>query len=74
MSSNHQFTYELSIVMPCLNEAETLATCIRTAKNFLESSRVGRVRRVCLRRNPTKQDLACQFIVLSSKHEMSGYA
>jgi glycosyltransferase involved in cell wall biosynthesis len=27
---------ELSIVMPCLNEAETLATCIRKAKGFLE--------------------------------------
>ncbi len=27
---------ELSIVMPCLNEAETLATCIRKARGFLE--------------------------------------
>lgn len=26
---------ELSIVMPCLNEAETLATCIRKAQSFL---------------------------------------
>lgn len=40
MSSNHPFTYELSIVMPCLNEAETLATCIRKAKNFLESRHI----------------------------------
>jgi glycosyltransferase involved in cell wall biosynthesis len=29
---------ELSIVMPCLNEAETLATCIRKARSFLERS------------------------------------
>ena len=28
-------TLELSIVMPCLNEAETLATCIGKAKGFL---------------------------------------
>ena len=27
---------ELSIVMPCLNEAETLATCIKKAQRFLE--------------------------------------
>jgi glycosyltransferase involved in cell wall biosynthesis len=31
---------ELSIVMPCLNEAETLATCIRKARGFLSSSGV----------------------------------
>ena len=31
---------ELSIVMPCLNEAETLATCIRKAQRFrLSNSR-----------------------------------
>jgi len=29
---------ELSIVMPCLNEAETLATCIRKAQEFLALS------------------------------------
>jgi glycosyltransferase involved in cell wall biosynthesis len=28
---------ELSIVMPCLNEAETLAVCIRKARGFLQS-------------------------------------
>lgn len=28
---------ELSIVMPCLNEAETLETCIKKASRFLES-------------------------------------
>src|SRR5262252_7332026 len=27
---------ELTILLPCLNESETLATCIRKAKNFLE--------------------------------------
>lgn len=30
-------TLELSIVMPCLNEAETLATCIAKANTYLES-------------------------------------
>ncbi len=29
---------ELSIVMPCLDEAETLATCIRKARAFLEAN------------------------------------
>ena len=27
---------ELSVVMPCLNESETLATCIKKAKTFFE--------------------------------------
>ncbi|GGG54805.1 glycosyltransferase family 2 protein [Bizionia arctica] len=31
---------ELSIVMPCLNEAETLAICIEKAKRFLENNQV----------------------------------
>lgn len=31
---------ELTILMPCLNEAETLATCIRKAKSFLEEHQV----------------------------------
>jgi glycosyltransferase involved in cell wall biosynthesis len=31
---------ELTIVMPCLNEAETLETCILKAKRFLETSGV----------------------------------
>jgi len=31
---------ELSIVMPCLNEAETLATCIRKAQRYLDRSGV----------------------------------
>ncbi len=31
---------ELSIVMPCLNEAETLAVCLRKARRFLETNGV----------------------------------
>ena len=31
---------ELTILMPCLNEAETLAICIRKARSFLEKSGV----------------------------------
>lgn len=31
---------ELSIVMPCLNEAKTLGSCISKAKAFLESNRI----------------------------------
>src|SRR5690349_7749061 len=31
---------ELSIVMPCLNEAETLETCIKKARAYLEKSGV----------------------------------
>jgi len=31
---------ELSIIMPCLNEAETLGICISKAKKFLELHRV----------------------------------
>lgn len=31
---------ELSIVMPCLNEAETLATCIHKARGFLGSNNI----------------------------------
>jgi glycosyltransferase involved in cell wall biosynthesis len=33
-------TVELSIVMPCLNEAETLAVCIRKAQSYIERSGV----------------------------------
>lgn len=35
-----QTQVELSIVMPCLNEAETLAICIRKAQRFLQESGV----------------------------------
>src|SRR5690242_20174297 len=31
---------ELSVVMPCLNEAETLATCIRKAQEALEQHQI----------------------------------
>ena len=33
-------TMELTILMPCLNEAETLATCIRKAQRFLAENSV----------------------------------
>ena len=33
-------TVELSIVMPCLNEAETLATCISKAQQFLDLNNI----------------------------------
>ncbi|HEY0451536.1 glycosyltransferase family 2 protein [Actinophytocola sp.] len=33
-------TCELTIVMPCLNEAETLATCVRKAQGYLDRSGV----------------------------------
>lgn len=33
-------TIELSIVMPCLNEAETLAICIQKAQRFIESNEI----------------------------------
>lgn len=32
--------YELTILMPCLNEAETIATCIRKAKQFLTAEKI----------------------------------
>jgi len=31
---------ELTTVMPCLNEAETLASCIRKARSYLDRSGV----------------------------------
>lgn len=33
-------TIELTILMPCLNEAETLAICIRKANSFLNQSKI----------------------------------
>ena len=36
LSEQKKFPYELSIVMPCLNEAETIELCILKAKAFLE--------------------------------------
>src|SRR4051812_24677291 len=31
---------EVSILMPCLNEAETIEVCVRKAKQYLESRRI----------------------------------
>jgi glycosyltransferase involved in cell wall biosynthesis len=31
---------ELTILMPCLNEAETIATCVKNASRYLSSSRI----------------------------------
>jgi len=31
---------ELTILMPCLNEAETVATCVRKARSFLQRTRI----------------------------------
>ncbi|EKV01779.1 glycosyl transferase [Leptolyngbya sp. PCC 7375] len=39
-SASPNQTIELSIVMPCLNEAETLETCIRKAQSYLEQNLV----------------------------------
>lgn len=37
MSEHHDLqALEVTILMPCLNEAETVATCVRKAKSFLE--------------------------------------
>lgn len=38
--TNSDKQLELSIVMPCLNEAETLAQCIRAAKNYIEENNI----------------------------------
>ena len=35
-----QQSIELSFVIPCLNEAETIAICIEKASSFLESDRL----------------------------------
>lgn len=40
MKSKMKKSCELSIVMPCLNEAETLAICIRKAQAFLKSNNI----------------------------------
>src|SRR3982074_3237299 len=37
---NHSVEPELSILMPCLNEARTLAACIKRAQLFLQKSGV----------------------------------
>ena len=33
-------SYELSVVMPCLNEAETLAICIDKARNYMKENNI----------------------------------
>lgn len=40
MNNTDGRTLELTILMPCLNEAETLATCIEKAQGYLERSGV----------------------------------
>jgi hypothetical protein len=37
---DHNSSPELSIVMPCLNEAESVASCIRKAQHFLRASQI----------------------------------
>ena len=39
-SRNNFSSLELSIVMPCLNEAETLATCIQKAQSYLQQQEI----------------------------------
>jgi len=40
MTSTFQNPYELTILMPCLNEAETLETCVCKAQSYLEKSKI----------------------------------
>ncbi len=40
MTEDERVDVELSIIMPCLNEAETLETCIRKAQGYLQQSGV----------------------------------
>ena len=40
MLNEHTNDIELSIVMPCLNEAETLKSCIDKAKKFMEENQI----------------------------------
>lgn len=40
ISRNDLKTIELSVVMPCLNEADTLETCIRKARKALEENNI----------------------------------
>ena len=39
-SRNNFSSLELSIVMPCLNEAETLAACIQKAQSYLQQQEI----------------------------------
>jgi Glycosyl transferase family 2 len=38
--AEHTFSLELTILMPCLNEAETIGICVQKAKSFLANSRI----------------------------------
>lgn len=38
--AENEFKYELTILMPCLNESETLETCIKKAQTFLYENNV----------------------------------
>ena len=38
MTMKEKQNVELTVVMPCLNEAETVATCVRKAIGFLAAS------------------------------------
>lgn len=40
MNGPEHFDYELTVLMPCLNEAETLGKCIDNASNWISQSRV----------------------------------
>ena len=40
MQENEKEKIELTILMPCLNEAETLETCIKKAKKSLEKNNI----------------------------------
>ncbi|ROL61850.1 glycosyltransferase family 2 protein [Bacteroidetes/Chlorobi group bacterium ChocPot_Mid] len=40
MVVNEEYEYELSIVMPCLNEVETVGLCVDKAMSFIEKNKV----------------------------------
>jgi len=40
MDSRENFSCELTILMPCLNEAETVGICVQKAKKFLEDANI----------------------------------
>jgi glycosyltransferase involved in cell wall biosynthesis len=40
MTMKHQEIYEISIIMPCLNEAETISICIQKALRFLDEAEI----------------------------------
>jgi glycosyltransferase involved in cell wall biosynthesis len=40
LAQQHGYEYELSIVMPCLNEADTIATCVKKAMKALADGKI----------------------------------